>query len=181
MEDFLPLSGIDHLEFYVANARQAAYYYRSAFGMKLVAYAGPETGIRDRASYVLEQDRIRFVLTTPIDPDHAMAEHIRRHGDGVRDIALIVEDADAAYRETTRRGAQGVSEPTVFSDEHREVRQSSIAPYGDTIHTGVGRKGYRRVFLPCFVASQPDTTSRPVGLKRIDHIVGNVGWGEMNT
>ena len=179
--EFLPLGGIDHLEFYVGNARQAAYYYRSAFGMKLVAYAGPETGIRDRASYVLEQDRIRFVLTTPIDPDHAMAEHIRRHGDGVRDIALIVEDADAAYRETTRRGAQGVSEPSVLSDEHGEVKKSSIATYGDTIHTFVERKGYRGVFLPGFVASQPDTAARPVGLKRIDHIVGNVGWGEMNT
>ena len=180
--DFLPLGGIDHLEFYVGNARQAAYYYRSAFGMKLVAYSGPETGIRDRASYVLEQDRIRFVLTTPIDPDHTMAEHIRRHGDGVRDIALVVEDAEAAYRETTRRGAQGVSEPAVFSDEHGQVKKSSIATYGDTIHTFIERKNYRGIFLPGFVGSQgPDTASRPVGLKRIDHVVGNVGWGEMNT
>ncbi len=180
--DFLPLKGTDHLEFYVGNAKQAAYYYRAAFGMKLIAYSGPETGMRERASYVLEQGKIRFVLTTPLSPENAIAEHIKLHGDGVREIALEVDDAESAYRETTRRGARGVLEPAVFEDPHGTVRISAIAAYGDTIHGFVERKNYRGVFLPGFRSVETeDTISRPVGLLHIDHMVGNVGWGQMNS
>ena len=180
-KDFLPLNGTDYVEFYVGNAKQSAYYYRAAFGMKLVAYRGPETGVRDRASYVLQQDKIRFVLTTPLQPDNPIADHVARHGDGVHEIALWVDDATSAYRETTRRGARGVLEPVVLSDEHGEICMSAIAIYGDTIHTFIERKNYKGVFLPGFQAVEgEDLVSRPVGLKYIDHMVGNVGWGEMN-
>src|SRR5579872_7451800 len=134
-KDFLPLNGTDYVEFYVGNARQAAYYYRSAFGFRLAAYQGPETGVRDRASYVLAQNKIRFVLTTPLQPEHDIAAHIQRHGDGVRDIALWVDDAESAWRETTRRGARSVREPETLRDEKGEVKLSAIAIYGDTIHT----------------------------------------------
>jgi 4-hydroxyphenylpyruvate dioxygenase len=179
--DFLPLNGTDHVEFYVGNARQAAHYYRSCFGMKLTGYSGPETGVRDRASYVLEQEKIRFVLTTPLTSDHPINDHIRTHGDGVRDIALAVDDAASAYRETTRRGARGVREPFTVSDELGEVRMASIAAYGDTIHTFVERQAYKGPFLPGFRAVEsPDRVSRPAGLKYIDHMVGNVGWNQMN-
>ena len=179
--DFLPLKGTDHVEFYVGNARQAAYFYRCAFGMSLVAYAGPETGQRDRASYVLQQGKVRFVLTTALHPDHEVAVHVAKHGDGVRDIALWVDDAKAAWCETTRRGARSVRDPETVSDEFGQVRIASIAAYGDTIHTFVERSGYRGVFLPGFAAVEgEDPVSRPVGLKHIDHMVGNVGWGEMN-
>jgi 4-hydroxyphenylpyruvate dioxygenase len=183
--DFLPLNGTDYVEFYVGNARQAAYYYRAAFGMQLVAYSGPETGKRERASYVVQQNKIRLVLTTPLQPDDPRAvpvcEHIERHGDGVRDIALWVDDAEAAYRETTRRGARGIREPELLRDDHGEVRISAIATYGDTIHSFVERRNYSGVFLPGYAAVDgPDVVARPVGLKYIDHMVGNVGWGEMN-
>ena len=179
--DFLPLNGTDHVEFYVGNAKQAAYYYRAAFGMQLVAYRGPETGTRDRVSYVVQQGKIRFVLTTPLYSDNAMAEHIKLHGDGVREIALGVDDAESAYQETTRRGARGVREPQIFEDGHGQVRISAIAAYGDTLHGFVERKNYRGVFLPGFRAVEgADTIARPVGLKYIDHMVGNVGWGQMN-
>jgi 4-hydroxyphenylpyruvate dioxygenase len=179
--DFLPLNGTDYVEFYVGNARQAAYYYRAAFGMKLAAYRGPETGTRDRASYLVQQDKIRFVLTTPLDPDGPMADHIKLHGDGVHEIALWVDDAASAYRETTQRGARGVLEPTTFQDEHGEVRIAAIAAYGDTIHGFVERKNYHGVFLPGFRAVEgDDPVSRPVGLQYIDHMVGNVGWGQMD-
>jgi 4-hydroxyphenylpyruvate dioxygenase len=181
-EDFLPINGTDYIEFYVGNAKQSAYYYRSAFGFALIAYAGLETGVRDRASYVLQQGKIRFVLTTALQSDHPVADHQRLHGDGVRDLALWVDDAEAAYRETTRRGAKGVMEPTVFSDGSGEVKKSAIAIYGDTIHTFVERKNYTGVFLPGFRAvAQPDPLSRPVGLKYVDHCVGNVELGAMNT
>jgi 4-hydroxyphenylpyruvate dioxygenase len=180
-KDFLPLNGTDYVEFYVGNARQSAYFYRSAFGFKLVAYQGPETGVRDRASYVVVQDKIRFVLTTAMEPTHAISEHVRVHGDGVRDIALWVDDAESAWRETTARGARSVREPETLRDEHGEVRVSAIGIYGDTIHTFVERRNYSGPFLPGFVAVEAeDTVSRPVGLKYIDHMVGNVGWGEMN-
>src|SRR5271155_2263498 len=132
--DFLPLKGTDHVEFYVGNAKQTAYFYRAAFGMSLVAYRGPETGARDQASYVLQQDKIRFVFTTPLQPKSSIAEHIELHGDGVREIALWVDDADAAYRETTKRGARGIQEPAVLEDQHGQVKVASIAAYGDTIH-----------------------------------------------
>jgi 4-hydroxyphenylpyruvate dioxygenase len=179
--DFLPLNGTDYVEFYVGNARQAAHYYRSAFGFRLAAYRGPENGTRDRASYLLVQNKIRLVLTTPLHADHPIADHIRRHGDGVRDIALSVDDAEAAWRETTRRGARSVREPETLRDEAGDVRLSAIAAYGDTIHTFVERANYRGAFLPGFRRVEgDDLVARPTGLLHIDHMVGNVGWGEMN-
>ncbi len=180
-QDFLPLQGNDHVEFWVGNARQAAHFYRSAFGFRLAAYSGPETGVRDRSSYLLEQDKIRFVLTTALQPDHAIADHVRMHGDGVRDIALTVDDAEASYRATTSRGAKSVREPFTLHDDAGDVRMSSIAAYGDTIHTFVERRNYRGTFLPGFVAvTAADQVSRPTGLRYIDHMVGNVGWNQMN-
>jgi 4-hydroxyphenylpyruvate dioxygenase len=178
--DFLPLNGTDHVEFYVGNARQSAYFYRAAFGMKLVAYAGPETGLRDRASYVVEQGKVRFVLTTPLRPDNAIADHIAKHGDGIKDIALWVDDATSAWLETTRRGGRSVREPWTLEDKQGTVTMASIATYGDTIHTFVERKDYHGIFLPGFHHVTHDPVVRPVGLKYIDHVVGNVGWNEMN-
>ncbi|MGA2263524.1 MAG: VOC family protein, partial [Acidobacteriota bacterium] len=150
--DLLPLHGTDYIEFYVGNAKQAAHFYRSAFGMTLVAYRGPETGSRDCASYVVRQNKIRFVLTTSLQPDHAVTDHIRLHGDGVKDLAFCVDDAESAYRETTRRGAKGVLDPAALRDEQGEVKKSAIAAYGDTIHTFVERQNYGGVFMPGFVA-----------------------------
>ena len=181
-KDFLPLNGTDYVEFYVGNARQAAHYYRTAFGFSLTAYRGPETGTRDRASYVLTQGKIRFVLTTAFDPDHPISELVRLHGDGVHDIALWVDDAESAWRETVERGGRSIRPPETISDEHGEARLASISIYGDTIHTFVERSGYRGVFLPGFVPVEGgDALARPVGLKYIDHMVGNVGLGEMDT
>jgi len=179
-KDFLPLNGTDHVEFYVGNARQAAYFYRVAFGMSLVAYAGPETGLRDRASYVLQQGKIRFVLTTPLKPAGEIADHIHRHGDGVRDVALWVDDARHSWRETTKRGARSVREPFELKDEHGTVRMATIAAYGDTVHTFVDRSAYTGPFLPGYRAVEADPLARPVGLLHIDHMVGNVGWNEMD-
>jgi 4-hydroxyphenylpyruvate dioxygenase len=180
-KDFLPLNGTDYVEFYVGNARQAAHFYRTAFGFQLTAYRGPETGTRDRASYLLVQNKIRFVLTTALQPEHEVAAHVRLHGDGVHDIALWVDDAEAAWRETTKRGARSVREPETLSDDSGEVRLSAIATYGETIHTFVERSRYRGGFLPGFAAVEgEDRIARPVGLKHVDHMVGNVGWGEMN-
>src|SRR3954454_3991701 len=139
-QDFLPLNGTDYVEFYVGNARQAAHFYRTAFGFRLAAYQGPETGLRDRASYVLVQNKIRFILTTPLAPEHPIADHIRRHGDGVHDIALWVDDAESAWRETTGRGARSVRAPETLRDEHGEARIASIGIYGDTIHSFVERR-----------------------------------------
>jgi 4-hydroxyphenylpyruvate dioxygenase len=178
--DFLPLKGTDHVEFYVGNARQAAYFYRAAFGMSLVAYAGPETGQRDRASYVLQQGKVRFVLTTALRADSDIARHVDKHGDGVRSIALWVDDARQAWQETTSRGARSIQEPTTAEDKHGRVTTSSIAAYGDTVHTFVERTGYTGAFLPGFHAVAHDHIARPVGLLHIDHIVGNVGWNSMN-
>lgn len=178
--DFLPLNGTDHVEFYVGNARQAAYFYRVAMGMSLVAYAGPETGQRDCASYVLQQGKVRFVLTTALHPNDPVASHVQRHGDGVHSIALWVDDARSAWRETTRRGARSIAEPFTLQDEHGSVVLSSIAAYGDTVHTFVERKDYSGPFLPGFRAIEHDPIARPVGLIHIDHMVGNVGWHEMD-
>jgi 4-hydroxyphenylpyruvate dioxygenase len=179
--DFLPLKGIDHIEFYVGNAKQAAYYYRAAFGMTLVSYRGPETGTRDRASYVLQQDKVMLVFTTALSSDHPAAAHVLKHGDGVRAIALSVDDVESAYKVTTQRGARGVAEPEVLKDEAGEARLASIAIYGETIHTFVERKDYKGDFLPGFVSvPRLDQVCRPVGLRQVDHVVGNVGWGEMN-
>jgi 4-hydroxyphenylpyruvate dioxygenase len=180
-KDFLPLNGTDHVEFYVGNARQAAYYYRAAFGFRLAAYRGPETGTRESASYVLAQNKIRLVFTTPLAPEHPASEHVRMHGDGVRDVALWVDDAESAWRETTKRGARSVREPATLRDGDGEARVASIATYGDTIHTFVERRDYKGVFLPGYRAVEADdVVARPVGLQYIDHMVGNVGWGEMN-
>jgi 4-hydroxyphenylpyruvate dioxygenase len=179
-QDFLPLKGTDHVEFYVGNARQAAYYYRTAFGMSLVAYSGPETGQRDRASYVLQQGKVRFVFTTSLRPGSAIAEHVAKHGDGVHAIALEVDDARQAWMETTQRGARSIAEPREMADEYGRVTTSSIAAYGDTIHTFVERGHYNGSFLPGFVAEPADTVARPTGLKHIDHMVGNVGWHAMD-
>ncbi len=179
--DFLPLNGTDYVEFIVGNAKQAAHFYRTALGMSLVAYRGPETGTRDRVSYVVQQDKIRLVLTTPLRPDHPLAAHLHLHGDGVKDVALWVDDAASAWKETTSRGARSVREPETEQDNHGEVRFASIGLYGDTVHTFVERKNYTGAFLPGFIATpQPDPLARPTGLKYIDHMVGNVGWGEMN-
>ncbi len=180
-KDFLVLKATDHVEFYVGNAKQAAHYYRSAFGMKLAAYSGPETGVRTRASYLLEQGRIRFVLTSALRPDDPIAEQVRRHGDGVHSIALEVDDVESAYRETVGRGARGVSEPRSVSNDNGTVKLAGIAAYGDTIHTFVERRAYRGAFLPGFVpVAGEDRVARPVGLKYVDHMVANVALGEMN-
>ena len=182
VEDFLPIHGTDHVEFYVGNAKQAAFFYRSCLGFSLIAYRGPETGTRDRVSYVLEQNKIRFVLTTALHPSSEIADHVHRHGDGVKSIALWVDDGESAFRETTARGAKGVQSPWTAKDEHGEAKLSSIAIYGDTIHTFVERRNYRGAFLPGFVSMPaPDPVARPTGLLHVDHMVGNVGWGQMNT
>jgi len=178
--DFLPLLGTDHVEFYVGNAKQSAYYYQTAFGYNLVAYAGPETGIKDRASYVLEQGKVRLVLTTSLQPESYISEHVKQHGDGVKVLAIWVDDATKSYEETTKRGAVGVYEPTTISDEFGSVVVSSIQTYGETIHTFVERKNYKGVFLPGYKPVSKPPLSEPIGLKHIDHCVGNVGWGEMN-
>jgi 4-hydroxyphenylpyruvate dioxygenase len=179
--DFLPLKGIDHIEFYVGNARQAAYFYRAAFGMSLVAYAGPETGQRDRASYVLQQGKIRFVLTTALRSDNPIAEHVHCHGDGVRVVALWVDDARLAWHETVSRGAISIAEPRVLSDEKGQAVLSSIRTYGDTIHIFVERSAYNGSFLPGFRDIDNDPVARPVDIMHIDHVVGNVGWHQMDT
>lgn len=178
--DFLPLNGTDHIEFYVGNAKQSAYYYQAAFGFKLVAYAGPETGLRDRASYVLEQGKIRLVLTTSLDPESYISDHVRRHGDGVKVLALWVDDARKSFEETVKRGAKPHTEPTVLKDAHGEVVTASIHTYGETIHTFVERKNYKGLFMPGYAEPSWAAPSESCGFLHVDHCVGNVGWGEMN-
>jgi 4-hydroxyphenylpyruvate dioxygenase len=178
--DTFPINGTDYIEFYVGNARQASLYYRAAFGFQLVGYRGPETGVRDRASYLLEQDKIRFVLTTPLGPEGPIAEHIRMHGDGVRDLAFWVDDARDAYAKAVERGAEAVHPPEVMQDQDGEVVIAAIRTYGDTIHSLVERRNYRGLFLPGFVTVAPEFAPPPVGLKYVDHCVGNVELGKMN-
>lgn len=180
-QDFLPINGTDYIEFYVGNAKQSAMYYMTALGFELIAYAGPETGIRDRASYVLKQDKIRLVLTSSLKEDHDITRHVARHGDGVKVLALWVDDAEKSWKETTSRGAKSAGEPKIIKDEHGEVKTASIHTYGETIHTFVERKNYKGSFLPGFVARKSELEVKPIGLKYVDHCVGNVGWGEMNT
>ncbi|PZD78477.1 4-hydroxyphenylpyruvate dioxygenase [Mesonia sp. K7] len=180
-EDFLPLLGTDYVEFYVGNAKQAAHFYKTAFGFQSYAYRGLETGSRDTVSYVLKQDKIRLVLTTPLNSKHPINDHIVKHGDGVKVIALWVDDAKSAWEETTSRGAKSYMEPTVEKDEHGEVVRSGIYTYGETVHMFVERKNYNGIFMPGFKEWKSDYNPAPVGLKYIDHMVGNVGWGEMNT
>ena len=179
-EDFLPLLGTDYVELYVGNAKQSAHYYKTAFGFQEIAYSGLETGDREKTSYVLKQDKIRLVLTTPFNPDSEISHHIRLHGDGVKAIALWVDDARSAFAETTKRGAKPYLEPTVLKDEFGEVVKSGIHTYGDTVHIFVERKNYSGVFMPGFVASNNDYQPTSTGLKFIDHMVGNVELGEMN-
>ncbi|MCE2772816.1 MAG: 4-hydroxyphenylpyruvate dioxygenase [Bacteroidetes bacterium] len=179
-QDFLPLLGTDYVEFYVGNAKQSAHFYKTAFGFQSCAFAGLETGVRDRASYVLSQGKIRLVLTTPLNSESPIAEHIKKHGDGVKVIALWVEDATKAFEETTKRGAKPFMTPTLEKDEHGEVIRSGIYTYGETVHVFVERKKYDGPFLPGYMKWESDYNPSPVGLKFIDHMVGNVGWGEMN-
>jgi 4-hydroxyphenylpyruvate dioxygenase len=178
--DFLPLQGTDHVEFYVGNAKQAAHFYKTAFGFQSLAYAGPETGMKDKVSYVIRQNQLTFVLTTPLRPGNAVADHIYRHGDGVKVLALMVEDATRAHEETTRRGAQSCLEPKKLSDKDGEVVLSGIHTYGDTVHLFVERKNYKGVFMPGFVAWNSKYNPSSTGLLYVDHCVGNVGWNQMN-
>ena len=178
--DFLPLNGTDHVEFYVGNAKQAAYFYKTAFGFQSLAYAGPETGVRDKVSYVLEQGKIRLVLTTPLKSDHPIATHIMKHGDGVKVLALWVEDAFEAFEETIKRGAMPYQYPQTISDEFGEVCTSGIKLYGETIHLFVERKNYSGAFLPGYKKMESPYNPQSAGLRYIDHCVGNVGWHKMN-
>ncbi|MGB1075576.1 MAG: 4-hydroxyphenylpyruvate dioxygenase [Flavobacteriales bacterium] len=180
-EDFLPLLGTDHVELYCGNAKQSAYYYMMAWGFQPLAYKGLETGSKDTVSYVLKQDKIVLVLTSPLGPDGEINAHINRHGDGVKSVALWVDDARQSWMETTSRGAVSVHEPQVQKDANGSVVLSAIETYGDTIHTFVERKAYDGVFLPGYEAWHPEVPVKPVGLKYIDHMVGNVDWGQMNT
>lgn len=180
-QDFLPLLGTDYVEFYVGNAKQAAHFYKTAFGFQSYAYKGLETGSKDTVSYVLKQDKIRLVLTTPLNSKHPINDHIVKHGDGVKVVALWVEDARKSYEETTKRGAKSYMEPTVETDEFGEVVRAGIYTYGETVHMFVERKNYNGVFMPKFEKWESDYNPEPVGLKYVDHMVGNVGWGEMNT
>jgi 4-hydroxyphenylpyruvate dioxygenase len=179
-QDFLPLMGTDYVEFYVGNAKQAAHFYKTAFGFQSLAYAGLETGVRDRASYVLKQDKIRLVLTTALNSDSIIGEHVKKHGDGVKVVALWVEDATKSYEETIKRGAKSFMEPTVEKDQHGEVVRSGIYTYGETVHMFVERKNYNGTFLPGYQEWQSDYNPTSVGLKYIDHMVGNVGWNQMD-
>jgi len=179
-EDFLPLLGTDYVELYVGNAKQAAHYYKSAFGFQSLAYAGLETGLKDRVSYVLKQDKIRLVLTSPINKGGAINKHIDEHGDAAKIIALWVDDATSAFQETTKRGAKPFLKPTVEKDEHGTIVKSGIYTYGETVHLFIERKNYNGIFLPGFEKWESHYNPEPVGLKFIDHIVGNVGWNEMN-
>ncbi len=179
-QDFLPLLGTDYVEFYVGNAKQAAHFYKTAFGFQSLAYAGLETGVKDRASYVLVQDKIRLVLTTPLNSNSPINNHIVKHGDGVKVVALWVEDARSAYEETTKRGAKPYFEPVVEKDKFGEVIRAGIHTYGETVHVFVERKNYNGTFLPGYQKWESDYNPSPLGLKYIDHMVGNVGWGEMN-
>lgn len=179
-EDFLPLLGTDYVELYVGNAKQSAHFYKTAFGFQSEAYAGLETGVKDKVSYVLKQDKIRLVLTTPLNPDGPINAHINKHGDGVKVVALWVDDATKSWEETTKRGARSFMEPTVEEDDQGHVVRSGIYTYGETVHIFVERKNYKGVFLPGYKPWTSHYNPEPVGLKFIDHMVGNVDWDEMN-
>lgn len=179
-QDFLPINGTDYVELYVGNAKQAAHYYKTALGFQELAYAGLETGLRDRTSYVLQQGKIRIVLTSPFDPDSDISHHIRMHGDGVKVIALWVDDAYDAFEQTTKRGAKPYLQPETVKDEFGEIRRSGIHTYGDTVHIFVERKNYKGLFMPGFEKWETEYRPGQVGLKYIDHMVGNVELGAMN-
>ena len=179
-QDFLPINGTDYVEFYVGNAKQAAHFYKTAFGFQSLAYSGLETGESTKTSYVLVQDKIKLILTTPMSGNIEIEEHITKHGDGVKVIALWVDDATKAWEETTKRGAKSYMKPTKIQDENGLVIRSGIHTYGDTVHVFVERKNYNGIFLPGFEKWESSYNPEPIGLKYIDHMVGNVGWNEMN-
>ena len=178
--DFLPLHGTDHVEFYVGNAKQAAHFYKTAFGFQSLAYSGPETGVMDRVSYAIRQNKLTFVLTTPLKINNSIADHIYKHGDGVKVLALMVDDATDAWHQTTRRGGKSYMEPTTLTDEQGAMVLSGIHTYGDTVHVFVERKNYQGVFMPGFRPWQSDYNPTETGLLYVDHCVGNVGWNQMN-
>ncbi len=178
--DFLPLQGTDYVEFYVGNAKQAAHFYKSAFGFQSLAYAGPETGVMDKVSYVIRQEKLTFMLTTPLYPENEIADHIYKHGDGVKVLALKVEDATDAWKQTTSRGGKSYLEPKTLRDDQGEVVLSGIHTYGDTVHLFVERKNYNGVFMPGFRKWESHYNPPPTGLLYVDHCVGNVGWNQMN-
>jgi 4-hydroxyphenylpyruvate dioxygenase len=178
--DFLPLQGTDYVEFYVGNAKQAAHFYKTAFGFQSLAYAGPETGIKDKVSYAIRQNKLTFVLTTPLRPENEIANHIYKHGDGVKILALKVDDATTAWNETTKRGGKSYLQPTALKDNNGEVILSGIHTYGQTVHLFVERKNYTGIFMPGFREWQSNYNPPDTGLLYVDHCVGNVGWNQMN-
>ena len=178
--DFLPLQGTDYVEFWVGNAKQAAHYYKTAFGFQSLAYAGPETGVKDRASYAIRQNKLTFVLTTALRPNNPIADHVALHGDGVKFLALKVEDATSAWNETTKRGGKSYLEPTTLKDENGRVVMSGIHTYGDTVHLFIERGDYNGPFMPGFRKWESDYSPSDTGLLYVDHCVGNVGWNQMN-
>jgi 4-hydroxyphenylpyruvate dioxygenase len=180
MQDFLPLNGTDYIELWVGNAKQSAHFYKTAFGFQSLAYAGPETGLKDRISYVLIQDKMRLILTSPLHSDSHIAEHHRKHGDGVKYLALWVDDAYEAYEKTTGKGGVGTVKPTTLTDKDGEVRLSGIKTYGEVEHLFIERKNYNGVFMPGFVKWESNYNPEPTGLLYVDHCVGNVGWNQMN-
>ncbi|MBU2649903.1 MAG: VOC family protein, partial [Bacteroidetes bacterium] len=180
MNDFLPINGTDFVEFYVGNAKQAAFYYQTAFGFQPLAYRGLETGDRIQTSFVLRQDKITFVFTSSLIPDTEISAHHNQHGDGVKFVALWVDDAAKSYEETVKRGAEPFLQPITEKDEFGQVVKSGIHTYGDTVHLFIERKNYNGPFLPGFIAWNPDYKTEPTGLKYVDHMVGNVDWGQMN-
>jgi len=180
-QDFLPLQGTDYIEFYVGNAKQAAHFYKNAFGFQSLAYSGPETGTKDRVSYAICQNKLIFVLTTPLRPNHVVAEHIHKHGDGVKVLALTVEDATSAWEETTKRGGKSYLKPTTLSDKHGELVMSGIHTYGEVVHLFIERQNYHGPFMPGFRKWESSHRPADVGLQYVDHCVGNVGWNQMNS
>jgi 4-hydroxyphenylpyruvate dioxygenase len=178
--DFLPLHGTDYVEFYVGNAKQAAHFYKTAFGFSTLAYAGPETGIKDKVSYVIRQNKLTFILTTALRDNNEIADHVSKHGDGVKFLALKVDDATDAWQQTTQRGAKSYMQPTKLNDAHGEVVMSGICTYGETVHLFIERKNYTGVFMPGFIALESAYAPSETGLQYVDHCVGNVGWNQMN-
>ena len=179
-QDFLPLLGTDYVEFYVGNAKQAAHYYQTVFGFAPVAYAGPETGVRDKVSYVLRQNKVTFVFTAALRINNPISDHVYKHGDGVKSLSLGVKDAYKAFEETTKRGAKPYLEPATLKDEFGELKMSGIHTYGDTVHLFIDRTNYKGSFVPGYKPWTNDLNVTPVGIKHVDHCVGNVGWNEMN-
>jgi 4-hydroxyphenylpyruvate dioxygenase len=178
--DFLPLNGTDYIELYVGNAKQAAHFYKTAFGFQNLAYAGPETGVKDRASYVLVQNKMRLMLTTTLRSDSDVNKHHQKHGDGVKTLALMVDDAYDAYEQTIKRGAKSYMEPQTLTDEHGEVRMSGIHTYGEVVHLFIERKNYNGIFMPGYRKLENSYNPGTTGLLYVDHCVGNVGWNQMN-